>query len=95
MESNVIAARTAILRDPGGPIGAAQGVCGRVRQGPDRSRRQSEAFGQAINQLWLPSLASAALRRVGQNNGKRYRRHHPASRPGGNLLGRLAGTYPF
>jgi hypothetical protein len=36
------------------------------------------------------TTVSRFLLRVGRN-GKRYRRHHPASRPGG----RLAGTYPY
>jgi hypothetical protein len=58
---------------------------------PNRSQRTNQDFDtQAKKQPLFTSLLDEAYIGSGEN-GKRYRRHQPASHPGE----RLAGTYPY
>jgi hypothetical protein len=73
---------------PVGRHGSSQAMCNNE---PDRSQRTNQDFDtQAKNQPLFTSLLDEAYIGSGED-GKRYRRHQPASQP----WGRLAGTYPY
>jgi hypothetical protein len=92
MLSIVITVRTSKpVADACGPIGAAPQSQVMCNNQPNRSQRTNQDFDtQAIKQPLFTSLLDEAYIGSGEN-GKRYRRHQPAS-PSEE---RLAGIYPY